>query len=222
MNTLLFCSNSIHKFIQYVSIASRIPVHRVVLYTVNNYFKDLFTTELKEKSQEEISIKNVDGDVLHQLVEYCYIGEIAIDSMNVDELIKAANMLQFDEVKENCAEYYSTMLTPSNCLGIWEFADLRRMVQLEETSRAFASQHFVEVSQNDEFLLLEVDQLSTLLKEDQLNISSEEEVFSAAMRWVHYDIDGRNESLVKLLEYVRLKIISDSVRIQIDLICANC
>lgn len=59
MNVLLFPNHSIHEPINPLLIS----VHRLVLYTVNDYFNALFMTELKERSQDEISIQKVGSNV---------------------------------------------------------------------------------------------------------------------------------------------------------------
>lgn len=203
-----------------VSVIFRFPIHRNILAAANVYFRALFTTQLKERGQEEISIKEVDGEPLQQLVEYCYIGKISIDSTNVDELTKAATMLQFPEVKDNCAEFYSTMLTVSSCLGIEMIADRHNMVQLRGMARGFILDHFVEVSMSDEFVLLDVEYLSALLQDDGINITSEEDTFNAMMRWVKADVnnDNRKQWLESLLDCVRFKYVKQSVSYSTNII----
>lgn len=176
------------------------------------YFQTMFTTEMKERGQEEITIQKVDGDILRQLTEYCYSGKIAINSGNVLEMTKAADMMQFNEVKENCADFYSTMLHPATCLGILEIADLHNMMtNLKEAAHEFILYRFKEVSKCDEFFLLHVDQLSVLLANDKLNVPGEEDIFKALMDWVKYDLDGRKPLLKTLLKCVRFTHVKEPV-----------
>lgn len=177
----------------------------------SEYFRTMFKTEMRERGQQEIAIKKVDGDILRQLIEYCYSGQISISSTNVMEMTKAADMFQFDEVKENCTEFYSTMLHPSNCLGIQEFADLHNMAKFKEAAHKFILRHFEEVSKCNEFLFLDVDNLSGLLAEDDLNVLDEEGVFDTLIGWVKHDLDGRKPLLKDLLKCVRFTHIKDSV-----------
>lgn len=166
---------------------------------------------MKERGQTEILIHEVDGDILLQLVQYCYSGEISIGDANVVEMTKVATMLQFPEVKDNCAEYFSTILSPSNCLGIQEMADLHNMPQLIEAAHSVAIARFMDVSKCAEFRELSVDQLSSLLKNDELHVPAEEDVLKALLEWTKYDIEGRKQSFDSLLECVRLKQVNDSV-----------
>lgn len=181
------------------------------MYASNVYFAALFTTELKERNEPEITLTGVDGGVLQQLVEYCYSGVITIDTENIDKMTHAATMLQFSWVQEICAQFYSTILNATNCLWIREIAELHNLVLLKEEAHAFVLDHFGEVAKSDEFLQLSCADLSDLLKNDEVNVASEQDVLSAVIRWISYDVDKRKGWLGVLLEYVRFKHVSDSV-----------
>lgn len=189
----------------------RIPAHRLALYAANNYFKVMFSTAMKERGQSDISIGGVDGDILRQLIVFCYGQDIAIDSENIDEMTSAASMLQFPAIKDKCAQIYSNILSASNCLGIRNIADLHSMIQLKEKAHRFALNHFIDVFGCEEFHHLDVGQLVALLKDDKINVASEEEVFDAVIAWVQYDINGRQKLFQSLCECVRFQLVDDSV-----------
>lgn len=193
------------------SLCFRIPVHRNVLYAANDYFRAMFAGGMKERGQLEIKIGEVDGDILERLFKYCHTGVIAIDLKDLDSMTQVANMLQFTKVKEHCAAFYSTILCASNCLGIREVAELHNMVQLKTDAHALALDQFMEVSKSNEFRQLSADQLSTLLKEDEINVSAEEDVFNALIQWIKYDVEERKKSLGTLLDCIRFKHIKESV-----------
>lgn len=183
----------------------------MILYTASDYFKAMLMSGLKECGQLEIPIKGVTGDILLQLVEYCYGGEIAIDIDNVEEIIKAATMLQFTGVQEKCTDFLSTILSELNCLGIQHFANLHNVARLKGIANAFVLDHFMEVSTQDQFYQLSVDHLVALLKDDNLNVAREVDVFNALIDWVNHDPESRKQSLDILLGCVRFQHIKDSV-----------
>ena len=49
--------------------------------------------------------------------------------------------------------------------------------------------------ESEEFLLLPVIQLVDVISSDELNVRSEEQVYSAVMSWVRYNIQERRPSL---------------------------
>lgn len=183
----------------------------MVLHAASVYFKTMFASGWKERGQSEVWIKDVDGDILQHLVAYCYSGEIAIDSENVDEMTKAAMMLQFTEVEEHCTEFYGSILNASNCLGIRETADIHNVVKLKEMVQDFVLYNFVEVSKCEEFGQLSINEISALLKDEALNVVAEEEVFGALVGWIKFDINGRKQLVESLLECIRFQLIKEFV-----------
>ena len=84
--------------------------------------------------------------------------------------------LQVDDVKVACCTFMKKQLHPSNCLGIRAFADAHGCEQLFNIANDYAKDNFSEVCKNQEFLLLNAEQLNEILQVDDLNVSKEEEV----------------------------------------------
>lgn len=61
-----------------VAGSRQIPAHRLVLSAGSEYFAAMFTSDLREATQSEIVMRDVDGDALWALVRYCYTGAIGI------------------------------------------------------------------------------------------------------------------------------------------------
>ena len=57
-------------------------------------------------------------------------------------LLPVANLLQIDDVKEECCEFLFKQLDPSNCLGIRAFADIHVCVDLVMSADSYTAQHF--------------------------------------------------------------------------------
>lgn len=52
--------------------------------------------------------------------------------------------------------------------------------------------------ESEEFLLLPVSQLVDIISSDELNVRSEEQVFSAVMSWVKYNVSERRQHLAQV------------------------
>lgn len=50
--------------------------YRLVLSAASEYFSAMFTGNLREAEEREITLREVDGEALHALVQYCYTGTI--------------------------------------------------------------------------------------------------------------------------------------------------
>ncbi|KAF7244199.1 Kelch-like protein 2 [Varanus komodoensis] len=75
-------------------------------------------------------------------------------------------------------------------------------------------QHFTEVILGEEFLNLGVEQVCSLISSDKLTITSEEKVFEAVIAWVNHDKDVRQELMARLMEHVRLPLLSREYLVQ--------
>lgn len=158
---------------------------------------------MKEDKAEEIQIKNVTMDILKLFVEYCYTGSIVLNNENVQNVAETANMWIFKEVAESCRTFIVNNMSPSNCLGINNFAEQQNMLRLQEESSKFARDNFDEVRKSDEFVDMSFEKLKSFLENDDLNVDSEEEVFISMMFWLNHNKEMRKGYLPQLLQFIR-------------------
>jgi kelch-like protein 20 len=186
----------------------RIYGHRVVLSSCSPYFKAMFTGELVESRQMEVTIRDVDENAMELLVDFCYTSTIVVEESNVQTLLPAACLLQLAEIQDVCCEFLQRQLDPSNCLGIRAFADTHACRDLLRKADKFTQQHFTAVTESEEFMLLPISQLVDIISSDELNVQSEELVFNAVMAWVRHSVQERRQHLPLVLQHVRLPLMS--------------
>ncbi|XP_040904442.1 kelch-like protein 3 isoform X5 [Toxotes jaculatrix] len=175
----------------------------------------MFTGDMSESKAHQVEIREVDGQTLRKLVDYIYTAEIEVTEDNVQVLLPAASLLQLMDVRQVCCEFLQSQLHPTNCLGIRAFADLHTCTQLLNQAHAYAEQHFTEVVQGEEFLGLTLQQVCSLISSDKLTVSTEEKVFEAMIAWIKHDKPARLEYMPKLMEHVRLPLLSRDYLVQI-------
>ncbi|KAK3565115.1 hypothetical protein QTP86_033167 [Hemibagrus guttatus] len=198
-----------------VAAEEEIPAHKVVLASCSPYFCAMFTGEMSESKATCVEIRDMDGQTLRKLVDYIYTAEIEVTEDNVQVLLPAASLLQLMEVRQVCCEFLQTQLHPTNCLGIRAFADLHTCTELFTQSHAYAEQHFSEVMLGEEFMSLSLQQVCSLISSDKLTVSTEEKVFEAMITWIKHDKEARLEHMPKLMEHVRLPLLSRDYLVQI-------
>ncbi|XP_038214044.1 kelch-like protein 5 isoform X2 [Zerene cesonia] len=170
----------------------RIPAHKIVLVSCSEYFAAMFTGSLQESKSTEITLERVDPQALKTLVHYCYTGII------------------------------EKQLDPCNCLGIALFAEQQSCMSLHKTAMEYTYQHFMQVVKNEEFLCLGDEQLANLLKSDDLNVVTEENVFESMLLWVNHDIVNREKYLPNLLKLIKLPLLSSEYLIdKVEQACGN-
>ncbi|KAG5880596.1 hypothetical protein JTB14_002401 [Gonioctena quinquepunctata] len=190
------------------SNGKRVQAHRLVLSAASEYFAAMFTGSLSNAEETEITLVDVNGDVLQAVVNYCYTGSIEIREDNVETLLSTACLMLLHEVVEACSRFLAHQLHPSNCLGIAVFAEHQACTSLLQEANAYTSQHFMQVIRNQEFLQLNVEQMANLLSNDDLNVSCEEHIFQALMSWIQHDAESRRQHIGYLLGLVKLPLLS--------------
>lgn len=165
----------------------------------------MFTNELQEKKQKEITLHEIHENELKMLIDFFYTGIIDINERNVYDLLDTASRIEVTLVEDTCARFLWDNLNVSNCLMTWtlteSFANLKA---LTEKAKKFVEEKFVEIVATEHvFLLLDPSFLTTLLRSDALNVYSEEEVFNALSKWVRYDQVNRRCHVKDLLKNIR-------------------
>ena len=184
----------------------KIHCHRVVLASLSSYFRAMFTGDMAESKQRVITINGVDAQSLRCLVDYAYTATIEISEKNVQAILPAASVLQFEEVKRACSRFLRRNLDTDNCLGIKMFAEVHGCEELQSAATVFSSCYFTQVQNVEEYLKLPFEEVKTFLSRDQLNVNSEFDVFRAAMAWL-LQKDERRKHVHEILDLVRLPLL---------------
>ena len=182
--------------------------HRLVLASSSAYFRAMFLTEMKESQQKTITIHGISPCSLKALIDYSYSFKIKIGVENVEEILTAANMLQFVRVEEACYDFLSNNIEVSNCVDVWNLSELHECSELLDRVESFIRGNFTLVLKSSEFFDLSPKQLAKLLCHDKLNVPSESTVFSAVMLWVKHDLSTRKQYLVQFLEDIRFPLLT--------------
>lgn len=76
----------------------------------------------------------------------------------------------------------------------------------------------MEVTQNQEFLMLQANDVCELIASDDLNVPNEETVYYALLAWVNHDIPTRSMEMEKLLAQIRLPLLTPQVSVNFDIL----
>lgn len=186
----------------------KFPAHRIVLAACSDYFCAMFTNEMWERDQAEITLHEISASVMEVLLDFVYTETVNVSVENVQELLPAACLLQLTGVREACCQFLEKQLDSTNCLGIKIFAERHGCTDLWAAADRFSVRHFQDVVLQEEFRSLPLDEVEALVKSDHLQVNSEEPVYQAVVDWVKQDEKNRVLWLPGLLQFVRLPLLS--------------
>ncbi|XP_010183335.1 PREDICTED: kelch repeat and BTB domain-containing protein 12 [Mesitornis unicolor] len=193
-----------------IAEGEKFPCHKVVLAAFSPYFRAMFTCGLAECTQRDVVLYDVSAESVSVLLHYMYSADLRLAHHNVQTVALAAYFMQMEEVSNMCQKYMMDHMDASNCVGIYYFASHIGAEDLSDQARKYLYQHFAEVSLQEEILEVEFQQLLTLIKSDDLNISREESILDLVIRWVKHSRKSRAGHLPELLKQVRLALVSPS------------
>lgn len=79
----------------------RFSAHKNILAASSPYFLGLFTTELKDISDEKqlVQLEGFEEEIMEHLLRYIYTGETSFTENNVQKLVFAADYLLINDLK---------------------------------------------------------------------------------------------------------------------------
>ncbi|CAL9690271.1 unnamed protein product [Knipowitschia caucasica] len=183
--------------------------HKAVLSARSSYFKVMFTADMKERSDRVIKLSGAHCGVLGDLVNFVYTAHVRITEDNVQNLLEAADLFQFAQVKRACEEFLVRLLDANNCLGMHAFAQMHLCRSLERESRRMMLSRFSEIMQHEEMLDLDFERMKAVLLGHSPGVQCEEMLVNAIAKWIGYDINQRMQYVGDLLRTIHLDLDED-------------
>ncbi|XP_017760257.1 PREDICTED: kelch-like protein 10 [Eufriesea mexicana] len=181
------------------------PIHRAILSACSPYFRTLFTTTLHSREKTDVLFPGVSSNMMNLLLEYAYLRSINVNNENVCQLLVTADYLNILGVLDFCCEYLKQSLAAENCISIMRFAREYFCRGLENSAYRYVMRNFVQVAQRSEEILdLPIEELTTLIGADELNVKSEDTVWELVLKWIDYEPPSRKEYIVDLMKNIRL------------------
>lgn len=166
-----------------------------------------------EKHQNKIKIKQVTGKSLKLLVNYCYTGELRINSGNVVDLLAAASLMGFERIKQECEIFFKKELKSNSksSFEIFSLAQMYSFTELAKKSFEIICGTFNELSKTSEFYEIHFEYLERILDSEEEFDGTEQDIFEAAMRWVDFNRSEREKFIPNILKLIRLTQIDPKV-----------
>ena len=186
-----------------------VPAHKVILAATVPYFKAMFTSEMQESSQKDVSLKGVDEFGLKAIISFIYSGKVEMSESTVQGILSTASFLGLQDIVQSSATFMMKHLSPSNCLGVREFSRLFNLDDLQQAAYKYAQQNFMQVYKEEEFLGLSMEDVETFVSNDQISVVSEEDIYNAVTNWINHEKEGesRLQYVERLYNHVRFPVL---------------
>ncbi|KAJ8348048.1 hypothetical protein SKAU_G00266370 [Synaphobranchus kaupii] len=190
--------------VSYKDTSVDFKVHKVVLASCSPYFKAMFTSDFRECHASEVTLRDVNPQVVGRLIDFAYTARVTVGEKCVLHVLLAAMRYQVEGVARACCDFLAKNLEPANVIGITRFAEDVGCSELHLHGREYINTHFSEVMKEEEFFCLSHCQLVELISQDSLKVLCESEVYKACSDWVRWDVEGRAQYFHALLNAVRI------------------
>ncbi|KAF7694960.1 kelch-like protein 22 isoform X1 [Silurus meridionalis] len=162
-----------------------IKAHRILLAASCDYFRGMFAGGLREMQQTEIPIHGVTHTAMAKLLDFIYTSELVLDLDTVQEVLCAATLLQIQDVIGFCCEFLFSWMDDDNILEVEKLADAYGLKQLDEKVHSYLLKNIQTFSRTAIYRQLPAEKVLRVLSSDDLEVSSENEVFEAALHYYY-------------------------------------
>ncbi|NXX78619.1 KLH10 protein, partial [Urocolius indicus] len=184
--------------------------HKNILCTCSTYFRSLFTSSWDNSEKQVYNIPGVSPEMMQLIIEYAYTRSVEVTDNNVQSLLAAADQFNVTGLIRLCCTFLKSQLCLQNCIGIFRLTGYYYLPELREEAFMFILHHFEDVAkESPEFGDLSIGDLERIIERDELNVTHEETVFKAIVKWISHDPQNRKQHIAVLLSKVRLGLVNE-------------
>ena len=125
------------------------------------------------------------GYILEAVAKFIYLGETDVTVYNVESLLLAADFIKHADLIRYCERFMVENLSLVNFMDYMKHAKTLSFPSLKDACIRLTKEKCSDVLLKGWFLSLSVEEVCEYLKEDELNVTSEDEVLAAVQRWLH-------------------------------------
>jgi len=117
--------------------------HKAFLAARSQVFQAMFEHDMEEKKNSRVEVKDVDPDVMAEMLRFIYTGRTAALDQMAAELLAAADKYALERLKVMCEEALCNGLTVDNVSDVLILADLHSAEQLKAQAIEFINTRHV-------------------------------------------------------------------------------
>ena len=154
-----------------------------------------------------------------------FIGDVEIKEENLILLLEAANYLGSEKAKKIISQYIYNKLNMKNYFFYYKLTKLYKLKNLNRVLCNFLLQQHILNEDTSTFYKLKYEDLFDILSCEELQISSELELFNAAVDWIKNNRNKRRKHMKTFLKLIRLPLLTTEILTDIikrNNLCKDC
>ncbi|XP_053395223.1 ectoderm-neural cortex protein 1-like [Mercenaria mercenaria] len=178
--------------------------HKVVLASVSDYFKAMFSSGMKETELSKAVLDDVSPESFDTIIKILYpegnINPLENPSeTDISDLLKLAGRFQMPFLHDICLKYYGRTMAVGNCIMRWKLGEAINCDELSDLGFGFIKENFEEMATDDIHVSMEFDDFLTIIKDESMHVKREDIVWSAIRNWIKFDLEKRQTYIAELL-----------------------
>ncbi|XP_065888362.1 BTB/POZ domain-containing protein 9-like isoform X2 [Dysidea avara] len=194
--SLVLRDPSTHDVTFKTSDGGSVSAHRVIVAAGSPVFHAMLYGNMKESSQKEIDLPNVDTATLNMLFFFIYTGHVQTTLEKRCYLLQAARYFAIDKLIKLCSNSIGNVLDLDNFSSVVEFAVEHKFDFLLERCLKFIETEAKKVVFTEGFISLRLTVVLTVTKSSKLKIG-ELNLFLAIVEWSKHQQDKLSEDDIK-------------------------
>lgn len=187
---------------------SEFRASRNVLSAASPFFSALLDSDMRENKEGIIRLEHITNTVMRDVLEFMHSDSVEITPTNVQDLIEAADYLLLTSLKTIAGRFIERTLSTANCISIYYYAEKYQCEELVGDTRWFILLNFAAVSKSQDFLNLESQQVEQWISNDEIAVSTEDDVLKIVFKWIDESKSDRKEKFKELFRHVRLAFVT--------------
>ncbi len=183
-----------------------IPCHRVLLAAASKFFHGKFVVNPESLEHNLLDIEDIDFDTLRSIVYFIYSGHADFTVEKTQKMIPASVSLMLPELTNMCKEFLLEKVHRDTqaCIAIHRIAKANSLADVGEKAKQVMLKNFQDLTRTDAFKEMSETELQEYIRDEGLNIASEDPVFEAVVTWVRHDVENRKSSFDRLMDNITL------------------
>ncbi|KAK3087679.1 hypothetical protein FSP39_009092 [Pinctada imbricata] len=158
------------------------PCHKLLLAAGSPYFKAMFASGMMESTSNRLELPDIDRKTFEAFRKYIYTQDVDINQDNVMDLLRASSIFQVETLQHQCESFLGKEMDTENCLELYKVARCMGCKVLLDKCRPYVMEGFNGLWKSQEFMDLEMDDIESIVKDDELVPVDEEQIVEAVLR----------------------------------------